>query len=286
MSQPDQAAPSDGHDIEQRGWDRRAGEEAAVRIAVAGGTGKTGRLVVDGLAAAGHETVVLSRSRGADLMTGAGVAAALAGVDTVVDVTNAPGATRDASVGYFGPATRTLLAAEREAGVGHHVALSIVGIDLVPRFGYYQGKVLQERLIRDGGVPWTVLRATQFHEFAEMLLGLAYGPVTPVPRMRSQPVAVREVADRLVELAVGAPAGLAPDFGGPEVGWMPDLSRRVARALGRRRYVLPLWIPGATGRGLAGGALLPAGNGPRGTQTFEKWLAERVAGRRGTAITP
>jgi uncharacterized protein YbjT (DUF2867 family) len=246
-----------------------------VRIEVAGGTGLTGRLVVAAAGAAGHETVVLARSRGADLLTGSGVLAALAGVDTVIDVTNAPGSSRDASVGFFGPATTTLLGAEREAGVGHHLALSIVGIDRVP-FGYYDGKVLQEQLIRDGDVPWTVLRATQFHEFAEQLLGRAVGPFVPVPRMRSQPVAVREVAAELVRLAVAGPVGLAPDLAGPEVLWMPDLSRRVVHALGPRRWVVPVRLPGATGRGMAGGGLLPAGAGPRGTQTFTEWLAERV----------
>ncbi|GAB2703661.1 SDR family oxidoreductase [Kitasatospora kifunensis] len=248
-----------------------------MRVAVAGGTGLTGRHVVTALTAAGHQPVVLARSRGVDLVTGVGVTKAMDGVEAVIDVTNRLTARRASSIAFFEAAGRHLLAAEEQAGVRHHVALSIVGIDRVD-LGYYAGKRRQEELVRAGGVPWTVLRATQFHEFTEQFLrpGL---PVTMVPRMLSQPVAVREVADALVALVEGPPQAMAPELAGPGPEQMVDAVRRLARARGRRCRVLPLTMPGAAGRAAAGGGLLPAEPGPRGAQTFEQWLTERAGGR-------
>jgi uncharacterized protein YbjT (DUF2867 family) len=124
-----------------------------------------------------------------------------------------------------------------------------------------------------GGVPASILRATQFHEFAAQVLDQARGPFAPVPRMPSQPVAAREVAQALVELAVGQPAGMAAELAGPEPLEMTSLARRVLRARGSRRVVLPVRLPGAAGRAIAGGALLPSDPGPRGQQTFSQWLS-------------
>ena len=177
-----------------------------MRMAVAGGTGLIGRQVVSLVEQAGHEPVVLARSRGVDLTTGAGLDAALAGAEVVIDVSNVTTLSKKRSVRFFAAATGQLLAAGARAGVRHHVALSIVGIDRVG-WGYYAGKLRQEELIRTATVPWTVLRATQFHEFAEQLLARSPGPLVPVPRMRVQPVAAREVAARLVELALGPAVG-------------------------------------------------------------------------------
>jgi uncharacterized protein YbjT (DUF2867 family) len=242
-----------------------------MKVAVAGGTGLTGRLVIEALAAAGHDTVVLARSAGVDLTTGAGLDAALAGVDVTIDVSNVTTMKRAKAVGFFDRAGHQLLGAAARAGVRHHVALSIVGIDRV-RNGYYQGKLRQEEIVRNGAVPWTVLRATQFHEFVEQILQRVPGPVALVPRMTVQPVAVREVADALVALAAGEPQKDAPDLAGPQVESLPDLARRLIRTgTVRRRPVVPLWLPGP----MADGGLLPTGPGPRGTQTFEQWLAGR-----------
>ena len=155
----------------------------ADRIAVAGGTGVVGRHVVEALAAAGCEPVVLARSTGVDLVSGAGLDAALTGARAVVDVSNVATQRRSASVGFFTAATSALLAAGARAGVRHHVVLSIVGVDRVDT-GYYAGKRRQEELVLAGGVPATVLRATQFHEFADQVLAIARGPVAPVPSMR------------------------------------------------------------------------------------------------------
>ncbi|AGZ39842.1 SDR family oxidoreductase [Actinoplanes friuliensis] len=244
-----------------------------MKVAVAGGTGLTGRHVIEVLTAAGHEPVVLARSAGADLMTGAGLDAALDGVDATIDVSNVTTMNRDVAMRFFGTAGRNLLDAAARAGVRHHVALSIVGVDRV-KTGYYQGKLHQEQVVREGPVPWTVLRATQFHEFAGQLLERVRGPLAVVPRMTVQPIAVREVAEALVEIVAGEPQKAAPDLAGPQVESLVDMARRLIRAGGsRRRPVVPLWLPGP----MASGGLLPTGPGSRGVLTFEQWLGE---GRR------
>ena len=207
-----------------------------MRIAVAGATGVVGRHVVEQARAAGHDVVPLARSLGVDLTTGDGLGGRLDGVDAVVDTTSVRTQSRRAAERFFGDVTRTLLRGEAAAGVGHHVVLSIVGIDDVPS-GYYRGKLLQERVVAEGPVPWTILRATQFHEFAEQVLGFAsVGPFSLVPRMLSQPVAAVEVARALVDVVESGPSGRVSDLGGPDRHDMVDLARRVATARGRRRH--------------------------------------------------
>lgn len=248
-----------------------------MRVAVAGGTGAVGRHVVDALQADGHEPVVLARSHGVDIRTGLGLDDALAGVEAVIDVSNVTTVSRRASVQFFTAASTNLLAAGRRTGVGHHVALSIVGIDRV-EYGYYEGKRRQEELVLDGPVPASVLRATQFHEFPGQLLVRAPGPVAPVPRMRMQPVAAREVAAALVECAAGPPVGRAPDLGGPEEHDLVDLVRRLLKARGERRRVVPLWLPGAGARAMREGGLLVDASARRGSETFDEWLASGSPG--------
>jgi len=228
-----------------------------------------GRHVVEVARARGHEVVVLARSEGVDLTTVAGLD--LSGIDAVIDVTSIRATGRKDAEEFFGSVTRTLLDAETAAGVTHHVALSIVGIDDIP-YGYYQGKQEQERLVTSGGVPWSILRATQFHEFSEQSLGfVTMGLFSFVPTMLSQPVAAVEVAEKLIDLVESGPSGRTPDLGGPEKLQMVDLARRVnaQRNLGRRVVKLP--VPGATGRGMRSGALCPD-SGDRGRITFEDWL--------------
>lgn len=263
-----------------------------MRIAVAGGTGLTGRAVVDALRAAGDTPVVLARATGVDLTTGDGLVPLLDGVDAVIDVTNVRSTSASRSLAFFETVTTRLLAAERAAGVAHHLALSIVGVDAVD-LGYYRGKRRQEELVLGrsaeaggpggpGGPNGTVLRATQFHEFAAQLLA-GRGPLVLAPRMLSQPVAVAEVGRQLVDLAHGEPRGMAPALAGPDRLRMEELVRRLARVRGDRRPVLPLRVPGRVGRQMTGGALLPSGPGPRGTVSFDEWLrgqASSVAGDR------
>lgn len=248
-----------------------------MRIAVAGGTGAVGRHVVARLEELGHEPVVLARSAGVDLVDGTGLAEALRGVDAVIDVASVQTQSAEKSRAFFGAVTRNLLAAEAAAGVRHHVALSIVGSDLAPE-AYYAGKQLQEQLVAAGDVPWTLLRATQFFEFPEQVLRqTTFGPLALVPRTRSQPIAAREVAVRLVELATDAPAGRVRDLAGPREERMADLARRWLRANGRNTRVLEFPLPGVFGRALRDGTLLPApGAADLGTQTFDEWLASEV----------
>ncbi|MGP7998551.1 MAG: SDR family oxidoreductase [Streptosporangiaceae bacterium] len=245
-----------------------------MRIAVAGGTGLVGRYVAAELRAAGHEPVVITRSAGADVITGAGLDAALDGAAALVDVTNTATMSGRKAVAFFTAGTRNLLAAGHRAGVAHHVVLSIVGIGRPGlTSGYNVGKVRQESLVRASGGPVSIMRATQFHQFIPELLDRLPGPVQLVPRMRIQPVAAGEVAAALAALAAGPPAGLAPEIAGPEPAELADLARQLGRARGRRRPVLRVPVPGAAGRAMASGAMLPSGPGLRGMQTFADWLA-------------
>jgi uncharacterized protein YbjT (DUF2867 family) len=242
-----------------------------MKTAVAGGTGCVGRFVVEALRANGDEPVVLARSTGVDLTTGAGLDDALRGVSVVIDASNVTNLTRRASVGFFEAATGHLLEAGQRAGVSHHVALSIVGIDRLD-YGYYAGKRRQEELVLSGDAPASVLRATQFHEFVAQLLDRAKGPVAVVPRMRTQPIAAREVAEALVAIAAGPPIGLAPELAGPQPLELTDLVHRLLQARGSHRLVARLPVPGKVGRAMANGGLLPTAPGPRGVQTFAEWV--------------
>jgi uncharacterized protein YbjT (DUF2867 family) len=242
-----------------------------VRVAVAGGTGLVGRLVVSALSEAGHVPVVLARSTGVDITTGVGLDAALAAVDVVIDASNRTTTRKKDSIAFFEAGTTHLLKAGARAGVRHHVVLSIVGIDLVD-FGYYFGKRRQEAQALASGRPVSILRSTQFHEFAGQLLDGASGPIAATPRMRIQPVAAQEVADALVALATGPPVGMAPELGGPQQRELTELVRAVRSARGIKKLVLAVRVPGAAGKAMATGALLPTGDGPRGRQTFDEWL--------------
>ena len=243
-----------------------------MRIAVAGGTGTVGRHVVDVARERGHEVVVLSRSTGVDLVAGTGLDTALQGVDAVIDVTSTSTQSAAESERFFGTVTRNLLAAEESAGVGHHLALGIVG-SLDAPFGYYAGKKVQEELVAGGPVPFTILRATQFHEFAQQLHGgYTFGPVILVPKMVSQPVAAREVAERLVELTA-APAGRVEDLAGPRVEQMTDMVRAYGTAVGKRGVLVTVPLPGGFGKAMRDGTTLAGPGADLGRQTFDEWIA-------------
>lgn len=245
-----------------------------MRIAVAGGTGVVGRHVVNVVAEHGHEPVTLARSVGVDLVHGTGVDHALEGVEAVVDVANNASIRRATAEPFFAAVTRTLHEAGTRAGVRHYVVLSIVGIDTV-HTGYYRAKQLQERLVLDGPVPATVLRATQFHEFAGQVSARLRGPVVVTPDLRVQPVAARQVAEQLVALAVGPPKGRAGDLGGPRQESLAAMMRAVLRAAGDRRPVVGVRLPIGPLRAVAGGGLLPGPGAVLATQTFAEWLAQR-----------
>ncbi|MEU5523266.1 SDR family oxidoreductase [Streptomyces sp. NPDC093250] len=247
-------------------------------ILVTGGTGTLGRHVTERLRADGHEVRVLSRHAqpyAVDLREGgAGLDAAVTGVDTVVHcATSARGGDEQAS--------RNLIAAAQRAGVGHLVYISIVGVDRVP-FGYYKSKLAVERLIEGSGMGWTVLRTTQFHDLVFTLFqGLAKLPVMLLPaRVKDQPIDVTEVAGRLAELAQGAPAGRVDDMGGPEVRTLDSLARAYLKAAGRRRAVVKVPLRGAAYEAFrAGGHLAP--ERAVGKRTFEEFLRARLGSGTG-----
>ncbi|CAL9384320.1 SDR family oxidoreductase [Streptomyces sp. enrichment culture] len=241
-------------------------------ILVTGGTGTLGRHVTERLRADGHEVRVLSRHAqpyAVDLREGGGgLGAAVEGVDTVVHCATMPR-------GGDERAAANLIAAARRAGVGHLVYISIVGVDRVP-FGYYRTKLAVERLVEESGLGWTTLRTTQFHDLLVQLFEvLARSPLMPLPAgVADQPVEVGEVADRLVELALAAPAGRVEDMGGPEVRSFASLARAYLAAAGRRRALVNVPLAGATYRAFrAGGHLTPGLAVGKGT--FEEYLERR-----------
>ena len=244
-----------------------------MRIAVAGGTGIVGRHVVRLAEARGHETVVLARSEGVDLTTGAGLDGRLEGVEAVVDATSVFTQNPRKAKAFFGAVSRNLLAAEKAAGIGHHVALSIVGIDQA-KIGYYQGKLVQEQVVTSGDVPWSIQRVTQFHEFPLQVLSGAVAGFAFVPKVLSQPIAAAEVARFVLDAVEAGPAGRLPDLAGPEPMQMVDMVRRANEARGLGRRVVPVRVPGPLGKRLRAGVLIPSAEGPRGRITFEDWLAQ------------
>lgn len=244
-----------------------------MRIAVAGGTGLVGGHVVEALTRSGHAPVVLARARGVDLVTGAGLDEAVAGVDAVIDVSNVATMARGRAVGFFEAATTNLVDAARRAGVEHLVVLSIVGVDRVG-LGYYEAKLRQEGLALRGAVPARVLRATQFHEFAGQLLARVPGPVAFLPRQLIRPVAAADVAEELVRLTTTQPHGRVSEIAGPEEHQLVDLARRVVRATGRRRPVVGVRVPGQAGRAMVSGALLPGDDARIADTTFDAWITD------------
>ena len=248
------------------------------RALVTGGTGVLGRVVVARLAERGAEVRVLSRRPGpgrlhGDLVSGEGLAAAVGGVDTIVHCASNGDPRR---FGDDVQATRNLLDAAAAAGRPHLVYISIVGIDRLP-FGYYRAKLAAEELIERSGLPWTILRTTQFHDLVlQVVATLAKPPVTVLPQgFRFQPVDVRDVADRLADLAPEPAAGRVPDLGGPQVGDLEDFLRAYLGAIGRRRRAVRVPLPGRLAAGFRAGANLVR-DGDRGTRPFADFLAERV----------
>ena len=257
------------------------------RILITGGTGTLGRHVVPRLRDAGAVVRVLSRNTHpaadgieyvtGDLLKNEGVQPAVDGAGIIVHC--AGGRKGDDE------AARNLAEAASRAGARHLVYISVVGADRIPvvsgadraMFGYFGFKLAAERVIASSAVPWTTLRATQFHDLSlKVVEQMARLPVIPVPAgVRFQPVDTGEVAARLVELALGAPAGLVPDIAGPQVHTMADLLREYLRARGKRRLLMPVWLPGKAARAVRAGANL-APDREVGHRTWEDFLADRV----------
>ena len=254
-------------------------------ILVTGGTGTLGRLVVPRLRDAGGKVRVLSRRSRAggegiefvtgDLATGEGIEAAVEGAEIIVHCAGS-------SKGDEGKAMNLVRAA---SGARHVAYISVVGADRIPvvsgvdraMFGYFGSKRAAERVVADSGLPWTTLRATQFHDLMLMTAQqMARLPVIPVPTgFRVQPIDAGEVAARLVEVALGTPAGLVPDMAGPRVYGMAELLRGYLRARRKHRPIVPVRLPGKAARAFRAGANLAPGRAV-GRRTWEGFLAERV----------
>jgi uncharacterized protein YbjT (DUF2867 family) len=258
--------------------------ENIMQVLVIGGTGQAGRPLVADLVRRGHQVRVLSRTgkapagaegRQGDIESGSGVPEAVRGIDVVVDCSNVETVSRRRAERFFLSGTRHLLDAEQAAGVRHHILLSIVAIDRIP-YPYYTAKLRQEEAVAAGPVPWTVLRATPFHEFVDAVARRGrVGPFTFVPKLRTMPVAAADVARTLADLAEGPPIGRAPDIGGPREEQFADLVRTYLRRRGTRTVVVPINWPGRSGRAMRDGAQIPR-DGIRGEGTFEEWLASEV----------
>ena len=251
-----------------------------VKIAVAGGTGLVGSKVVERLSRRGDDVVILARSTGVDLTTGAGLADALAGADVVIDVTSLQSAKPDDCIVFFQAVAENLQRAGAEAGVRRIVTLSIVGIDGLggAPFGHYDGKRAQEAATEAGPVPTSILRATQFHGFAGQLIDwVAKGPLLLYPKQPAQTVDVDVVADHLVAMAHEEEDDIRVrrDLAGPEKSMMSDLIRATAKARGKRIVVVPVWLPGETAKRVRNGALQAPPGAVIDGRTFDEWLIEQ-----------
>ncbi|HYI32259.1 MAG TPA: NAD(P)H-binding protein [Glaciibacter sp.] len=239
-------------------------------ILVTGGTGKLGIPTVARLREAGHEVRILSRSAEpglmmGDLLTGDGIPAALSGVDTVIHLATGR---RDVK------AAGNLIQQSRSAGVKHFVLISIVGCDRIP-LRYYRDKVAIENLVVGSGLPFTILRATQFHQLVESLFQVQRrSPLLVLPKIALQPIDISDVAARLVEIAGSDAGGRVPDIGGPQRRTLRDLARSWSLATQSRKRIVPVWFPGKVFAGFAAGYHMVPGPA-YGTRTFEEHLAAR-----------
>ncbi|KQX64280.1 MULTISPECIES: SDR family oxidoreductase [unclassified Streptomyces] len=209
-----------------------------MKFAVIGGTGLIGSKVVENLNGAGHEAVPHSPSTGVDIITGQGLEAALAGADTVVNLSNSP-TFDEASLAFFRTSMDNLLAASEKAGVRHFVILSIVGVDRVPDLDYYRAKVLQEDILKAGSVPYSIVRATQFMEFMDAVLSwTADGDTVRLPATPIQPIAAADVARLVAETAAGEPLNGVLDIAGPDRYPLDELGRLTLAAKSDARTVV------------------------------------------------
>jgi uncharacterized protein YbjT (DUF2867 family) len=249
-----------------------------MRIVVIGGTGFVGSKLVDTLDQHGHDAVAAAPSTGVNTFTGEGLADVLAGAEVVVDVSNSP-TLDDAAVDFFRTVTTNLLDAEKAAGVRHHVALSVVGTDrLAPESGYFQGKLLQERLISEGPVPFTVVRATQFFEFIKTLADSATeGDIVRVPTALFQPMAGADVAEGVAISAVNEPVNGIVEIGGPEAFKLADAIRTSLTARGDNRTVVADPAARYWGIALDERTLVPAEGATLFDTRLEEWILEAAA---------
>ncbi len=249
-----------------------------MKITVIGGSGLIGKQLVKILRGKGHEVVPASPSTGVNTLTGEGLAAAFAGAAVAVDVSNAPSWEDDAVMHFFATGGRNIAAAEKAAGVGHHVALSVVGTERLQASGYFRAKLAQEDLIQDSGIPYTIVRATQFFEFVPGIADSgAAGDTIRLPPAMMQPIAAADVAALVAELALGKPQNTTLDIAGPEKIRMDDLVRQYLAAHHDSRQVNTDPTAPYYGISVDDQSLVPLGPARLGSISFKSWLANSEA---------
>ncbi len=249
-------------------------DKSTMKIVVIGGTGLIGRKLVSNLRQRGHEAVAASRSSGVNSLTGEGLADALAGAAVVIDVANSPSFEDKAVLEFFQTSGRNLLAAEATAGVGHHIALSVVGTDRLLASGYFRAKMAQENLIKASSIPYTIVRATQFFEFVGSIAESATdGQAVRLPPAMMQPIVSDDVAAALAEIAVEQPLNGTIELAGPEPIRMDELVRRFLSAKRDARKVITDVHAGYFGTAINDQSLTPGNNSRLGPTRFEDWLS-------------
>jgi len=245
-----------------------------MKIVVIGGTGLIGSKLVAKLGEAGHEMVAASPATGVNTLTGEGLADALAGAAVVIDVSNSTNFDAAAILNFFETSTRNLLAAEAAAGVGHHVALSIVGTERLSGSGYFQAKIAQEKLIESSAIPYSLVHATQFFEFVRGIADNATeGDVVRIAPVQFQPIAGEDVARAVAEVAVGAPLNGRTETAGPQRVRMDEFFRSALSAWNDPRQVVTDEHARYFGAELTELNLVPIGEASLGTITYAEWLA-------------
>ncbi|MEQ7009351.1 SDR family oxidoreductase [Actinopolymorpha sp. B17G11] len=246
-----------------------------MKIVVIGGTGLIGRQVVENLRAQGHEAVPASPNTGVNTITGEGLDAALAGAQVVVDLANSPSFEDAAALEFFETSGQNLLEAEENAGVAHHVALTIVGADRVPDSGYMRAKLAQEALIEKASRPYTIVRSTQFFEFMRATADAATdGDTVRVPAANLQPIAAKDVAAAVTEVAVSDPVNGVFEIAGPEKIKFPELIRRVLAADNDPRKVVGEQHARYFGTELTDTSITSGPDARLGKTTLAEWLAQ------------
>jgi uncharacterized protein YbjT (DUF2867 family) len=256
-----------------------------MKIVVIGGSGLIGTKLVNKLREKGHEALAASPTSGVNTLTGVGLSEALEGAAAVVDVANSPSFEDAAVLNFFETSTRNLLGAEEDAGVGHHVALSVVGADRIPDSGYMRAKVVQEALIRSAKVPYTIVRATQFLEFLGAIAGSSTdGGQVRLPPVRMQPIAADDVAAALAEVTVGTPVNGIVEVAGPEALPLDELVRRFLSATGDARPVIADAHARYFGAQVNDSSLTPGDKARLGSTRFEHWLKQFQEKRAGRSM--
>ena len=249
-----------------------------MKIVVIGGTGLVGRKVVSNLRQKGHEVIAASPKTGVNTITGEGLAEAVAGAQVVIDVANSPSFADDAVMAFFQTSGRNLFAAEKAAGVRHHVALSVVGTDRLPDNGYFRAKAAQEELIKASGIPYTIIRSTQFFEFLDGIADFSTqnGVVRASPA-HVQPVATDDVAALVATVAITAPINGMIELAGPERVSLDDLVQRYLRAKRDPRAVVADVHARYFGSEINDKSLTPGDNPHIGATSFDTWFSRMAA---------